>query len=80
MSRIRKPAGSSISPWSPRRWALRERLDHHLLNEIDGLALPTPERLAAWIWRELRPSLPGLVRVTVRRQSEGESCTYRGEG
>jgi 6-pyruvoyltetrahydropterin/6-carboxytetrahydropterin synthase len=29
--------------------ALRERLDHHLLNEIDGLALPTPERLAAWI-------------------------------
>jgi 6-pyruvoyltetrahydropterin/6-carboxytetrahydropterin synthase len=60
--------------------ALRERLDHHLLNEIDGLALPTLERLAAWIWRELRPSLPGLVRVTVRRQSEGESCTYRGEG
>jgi 6-pyruvoyltetrahydropterin/6-carboxytetrahydropterin synthase len=59
---------------------LRDRLHHHLLNEIDGLALPTLERLAAWIWGELRPSLPGLARITVRRPSEGESCTYRGQG
>jgi 6-pyruvoyltetrahydropterin/6-carboxytetrahydropterin synthase len=57
--------------------ALRERLDHHLLNDIAGLALPTLERLAVWLWRELQPALPGLTRITIRRESEGESCTYR---
>jgi hypothetical protein len=35
------------------------------------------ENLAAWIYRELDAELPGLVRVTVRRPSSGESCTYR---
>ncbi len=55
---------------------LRDRLDHRLLNEIDGLAVPTLERLAAWIYRELAQTLPGLARITIRRESGGESCTY----
>ncbi|HYM02434.1 MAG TPA: 6-carboxytetrahydropterin synthase QueD [Stellaceae bacterium] len=57
--------------------ALRDRLDHNLLNEIEGLNVPTLENLAAWIHRELRTALPGLERVTIRRESSGESCTYR---
>ncbi len=57
--------------------ALGERLDHRVLNDIAGLAVPTLETLAAWIYRELEGALPGLTRVTVRRQSCGESCTYR---
>ncbi|HZB91727.1 MAG TPA: 6-carboxytetrahydropterin synthase QueD [Stellaceae bacterium] len=57
--------------------ALRTQLDHHLLNEIDGLQLPTLERLAEWIYRSLAADLPGLARVTVRRDSAGQSCTYR---
>ena len=56
--------------------ALRERIDHRLLNEIDGLAVPTLERLAAWIFRELARALPGLARITITRESGGESCTY----
>jgi 6-pyruvoyltetrahydropterin/6-carboxytetrahydropterin synthase len=56
---------------------LRDRLDHRLLNEIGGLELPTLENLAAWIYGELDARLPGLTRVTVRRHSCGESCTYR---
>jgi 6-pyruvoyltetrahydropterin/6-carboxytetrahydropterin synthase len=59
--------------------ALRDRLDHRLLNELGGLGVPTLENLSAWIYRELEPALPGLVRVTVRRPSSGESCTYRAE-
>jgi 6-pyruvoyltetrahydropterin/6-carboxytetrahydropterin synthase len=57
--------------------SLRERLDHHLLNEIEGLALPTLERLAEWIYRRLAADLPGLTRITVRRSANGETCTYR---
>ncbi|MEX2375157.1 MAG: GTP cyclohydrolase FolE2 [Dehalococcoidia bacterium] len=33
--------------WKP----LGRQLDHHLLNEIDGLENPTAENLAAWIWQ-----------------------------
>ncbi len=56
---------------------LRERLDHRLLNEIDGLSLPTLERMAAWIFAALAPAVPGLVRVTLRREASGEACTFR---
>lgn len=38
--------GDVKSVWKP----LEERLDHHLLNDIEGLANPTAENLAAWIW------------------------------
>ena len=48
------------------------RLDHYLLNEIEGLENPTSERIAVWIWQQLAPSLPQLTRVTIE-----ESCTSR---
>ena len=57
--------------------ALRDRLDHRVLNDLADLGVPTLENLAAWIYRELDAELPGLVRVTVRRPSSGESCSYR---
>jgi 6-pyruvoyltetrahydropterin/6-carboxytetrahydropterin synthase len=57
--------------------ALRERLDHRVLNDISGLGVPTLENLAAWIYGEVETRLPGLTRVTVHRRSSGESCTYR---
>jgi 6-pyruvoyltetrahydropterin/6-carboxytetrahydropterin synthase len=57
---------------------LHHQLDHHYLNEIEGLENPTTEVLARWIWRRLAPGLPGLSQVLVR-----ETCTagavYRGE-
>lgn len=49
---------------------LFERLDHHYLNEIEGLENPTSENLAIWIWRELKPSLPLLTSIVVN-----ETCT-----
>jgi 6-pyruvoyltetrahydropterin/6-carboxytetrahydropterin synthase len=57
--------------------AVMEQLDHRMLNDVHGLALPSLENLATWIARELLPSLPGLARVTVRRDSAGQSCTVR---
>ncbi len=57
--------------------ALRRQLDHRLLNEIDGLALPSLENLTLWIWDRLIGKLPALTSVTVRRDSLGQSCSYR---
>jgi 6-pyruvoyltetrahydropterin/6-carboxytetrahydropterin synthase len=57
---------------------LFEQLDHHYLNDIEGLDNPTSENLALWIWQHLRPDLPTLAEVVVR-----ETCTagvrYCGE-
>lgn len=56
---------------------VRARLDHHLLNEIPGLDVPTMERIAKYVFDALRPALPEITTVTVRRDSQGESCSYR---
>jgi 6-pyruvoyltetrahydropterin/6-carboxytetrahydropterin synthase len=57
---------------------LREQLDHHYLNEIEGLENPTSEILARWLWDRLRPALDGLVEVQVRETCT-TGCIYRGE-
>lgn len=45
---------------------LRQQLDHHCLNEIEGLENPTAELIAQWIFDRLKPELPGLDRLTLR--------------
>jgi 6-pyruvoyltetrahydropterin/6-carboxytetrahydropterin synthase len=56
---------------------LRPQLDHHLLDEVEGLGVPTLENLAAYIWRALAPAFPELVQVKVWRHGIGDSCTLR---
>jgi 6-pyruvoyltetrahydropterin/6-carboxytetrahydropterin synthase len=58
--------------------ALRERLDHRYLNEIDGLEVPSPENIAVWIWKNLKPGCPALARVEVRCESCRHGCVYAG--
>ena len=57
---------------------LWEKLDHHYLNEIEGLENPTSERVALWIWDRLRPTLPLLKEVAVAETCTAR-CVYRGE-
>ena len=54
---------------------LRERLDHHNLDEVDGLGTPTLENLCLFIHRALA-HLPGLSAVSVSRDSSGDRCVY----
>lgn len=58
----------------------RDALDHRMLDDVDGLGPATMENLAAWIWRTVEPDCPGLVRVTVYRDSYGDACSYFGPG
>jgi len=41
------------------------RLDHYCLNEIEGLANPTAEHIAVWIWERTKAALPALSSVKV---------------
>jgi len=47
--------------WAP----LHAELDCRCLNDLPGLANPTSEILASWLWAKLRPALPDLSGVTV---------------
>jgi len=57
---------------------VRDALDHSLLNKVEGLAKPSLENISVWIWNFLSPGIAGLVRVTVRRDSGVQSCSYTG--
>lgn len=53
--------GEVSKAWAP----LNAMLDHHYLNEVEGLEMPTSERLAEWIRDGLVDALPLLSRVRV---------------
>jgi len=55
-----------------------DQLDHHYLNEIDGLENPTSENLSRWLWERVVPVVPGLSRVVVRETCD-TGCVYRGK-
>ena len=57
-------------------WAtVFDLLDHHCLNEVDGLENPTAEHIAAWIYRELRFRLP-LLTAVVLYESDTTCCRF----
>jgi 6-pyruvoyltetrahydropterin/6-carboxytetrahydropterin synthase len=57
---------------------LYQQLDHHFLNEIEGLENPTSENLARWIWQRLQPRLPGLSKIVIQETCTS-GCVYRGD-
>ena len=59
--------------WQP----IHAALDHRTLNDIAGLDNPTSENIAVWLWRQLRPALPGLSQVKVM-ETHDSGCVYRG--
>jgi 6-pyruvoyltetrahydropterin/6-carboxytetrahydropterin synthase len=56
---------------------LFDALDHRYLNEIEGLANPTSENLAIWIWGRLQPAMPQLAAVEIRETCTS-GCLYTG--
>ena len=55
-----------------------DQLDHHCLNEIEGLENPTSENLARWIWQRLKPGLAELTKVSVQETCNA-GCIYYGD-
>ena len=55
--------------------AIAAKLDHQMLNDIPGLEVPTLECICLWAASELKPTLPGLSKITLARPSLNESCS-----
>jgi 6-pyruvoyltetrahydropterin/6-carboxytetrahydropterin synthase len=56
---------------------LYDQLDHHCLNDIEGLENPTSENLAKWIWQHLEPRLNELSKIVVQETCNA-GCIYSG--
>ncbi|MFN3836895.1 MAG: 6-pyruvoyl trahydropterin synthase family protein [Brevundimonas sp.] len=54
--------------------AAAETLDHGMLNDHEGLELPSLENLCLWFVKALQPDWPGLCRVQVARPTINERC------
>jgi 6-pyruvoyltetrahydropterin/6-carboxytetrahydropterin synthase len=54
---------------------VRERLDHHMLDEVPDLGTPTLENLCLFIANALPDLGPQLTRVRVWRDAVGDACT-----
>ncbi len=48
---------------------LLQLIDHHCLNEVEGLENPTAENIAIWFRDRLKRSLPGLSAIVVHEES-----------
>jgi 6-pyruvoyltetrahydropterin/6-carboxytetrahydropterin synthase len=53
---------------------VRERLDHHYLDEVPDLGIPTLENLCVYIEKAMRNNRLQLSRVSVWRESLGDRC------
>ncbi len=48
--------------------SVTSHLDHKVLNDIEGLEVPSSEHLAKWIWDRLIDDLPILSQITVSEE------------
>ena len=55
-----------------------ERLDHKLINDIQGLENPTAENITIWIWNQIKPLLPLLSRIELY-ETPTTGVIYRGQ-
>lgn len=55
---------------------LHGRLDHRLLNAIEGLERPTLENIAAFIFKEASRRAPALHKVELQRPTLHERVAY----
>ena len=57
---------------------VEDHLDHYYLNESIGLANPTCEEVARWIYQKLRPEIPMLSAIVIEETCSSR-CEYREE-
>lgn len=56
---------------------LRDQLDHHFLDEVEGIGVPTLENLCAFVWRAVEAEFANVSCVRVWREARGDACVLR---
>jgi 6-pyruvoyltetrahydropterin/6-carboxytetrahydropterin synthase len=56
---------------------VRTQLDHHFLDEVEGLGAPTLENLCVYIHDRIAARVSGVYAVSVQRKSSGDRCVYK---
>ena len=77
VDRIAHPAGQVADIAIPDRDQNVALLDHHFLDEVEGLGIPTLENLCAFIAAKMQSYGLKLSRVSVWRESLGDRCDLR---
>ncbi len=54
---------------------VREKLDHHFLDEVPGLGPATLENLCTFIYNDLKGALPNIHRITIERPASSDTCS-----
>lgn len=55
---------------------VRDQLDHHFLDEVEGLGAPTLENLCVFIFARVAATIGQVTAVSVARAT-GDRCIYR---
>ena len=53
------------------------RIDHKLLNDIEGLENPTCEVIAIWLWNQIKPEIPILSQIQLN-ETPTSGVIYEG--
>lgn len=56
---------------------VRERLDHHFLDDVPGLGPATLENLCRFVHTQIAAEVGNVVSVSVERPGSGDRCSYR---
>ena len=56
---------------------VRDQLDHHYLDEVTGIGIPTLENLCAFVWRAVEKEFANISCVRVWRDARGDGCVLR---
>ncbi|MDD9933836.1 MAG: 6-carboxytetrahydropterin synthase QueD [Myxococcales bacterium] len=59
---------------------LFKQLDHHYLNEVEGLDNPTSELLARWVLERVVLPAPAMLRAVTVAETCMARCTVHAEG
>lgn len=54
---------------------LIKKIDHTVLNKINGLENPTTEILCIWIFKKVKKIIPCCTKVTIKETADTE-CSY----
>ena len=57
--------------------AIVDKVDHKLLNNVEGLENPTCELLAVWLWEKIKTLIPMLKRIELY-ETPTSGVTYEG--